>query len=111
MEMNQITKITLAWELFEQQVPKSHIAQQLAVNRETVHLWVKEIKNHPLGLIGFADQYSLAKKGPRAKRQIDPLLKRWIWEIRDRQNGCCGQKIQYFLEKVPDKKQMEEKPN
>jgi len=35
--MNQLTKITLAWELFEQAVPKAHIADQLGVTRETVH--------------------------------------------------------------------------
>lgn len=99
MIMKQLTKISLAWELHEQQIPKSHIAQKLDLNRETVHLWLKEIQNHPLGLVGFLDQYLLAKKGPRAKRQIDPILKRWVWDIRERESDCCGQKIRYFLEK------------
>ena len=97
--MKQLTKISLAWELYEQQVPKSHIAQQLEVHRETIGLWIKGIKDNPLGLIGFMDQYSLAKKGSRIKRQVDPILKRWVWDIRERENDCCGQKIQYFLEK------------
>lgn len=39
MEVNQLTKITLAWELSEQAIPKTHIANQLAVTRETVHIW------------------------------------------------------------------------
>jgi hypothetical protein len=33
------------------------------------------------------------------KRQIDPILKRRVWEIRERELDCCGQKIKYFLEK------------
>lgn len=38
MEMKQITKITLAWELFEQQIPKTHIAKKVDVHRETIGL-------------------------------------------------------------------------
>jgi hypothetical protein len=45
------------------------------------------------------DRYSMAKKGPRIKRQVDPILKRWVWEIREREMDCCGQKIIYFLDK------------
>ncbi len=36
--MNQITKITLAWEFYEQEVQKIHIAQKLEIHRETIHL-------------------------------------------------------------------------
>ena len=92
-----ITKITLAWELFEAGVPKAHIASRLGLQRETVHLWIKGILEY--GLVEFMDRYSKAKKGPRIKRQVDPILKRWIWEIREREMDCCGQKIIYFLEK------------
>lgn len=95
--MNQLTKITLAWELFEQDIPKTHIAKQLEVGRETIHIWIKGIEE--LGFLAFLDQYINAKKGQRVKRQIDPILKRRVWEIRDREMDCCGQKIKYFLEK------------
>lgn len=64
--MNQITKITLAWELFEQEVPKSHIAQKLLVHRETIGLWVKGIQNNPTGLSGFID------KTFRPRREEEP---------------------------------------
>src|SRR3989338_9599380 len=97
MDMNQLTKITLAWELFEQHVPKAHIAKKLGVSRETVHIWIKGIQE--LGFLEFLDQYTKAKKGQRIRRQIDPILKRRVWEIRDREMDCCGQKIRYFLEK------------
>lgn len=97
--MNNLTKITLAWELFEQAVPKSHIANKLEVHRETVHEWIQGIQHHPQGLTGFLDTYANAKKGKRLKRQVDPFLKRWVWTIREREYDCCGQKIQYFLQK------------
>ncbi len=95
--MNQLTKITLAWELYESGVPKAHIAKQLGVNRETVHIWIKGLEE--LGLLKFLDRHFKAKKGERVKRQIDPILKRRVWGIREREMDCCGQKIKYFLEK------------
>lgn len=95
--MQQQTKIILAWELFEQGVPKQHIAKQLGLHRETVGLWIKHIAEK--GLQPFLDQYAQAKRGERKGRQVDPLLKRRVWAIREREQDCCGQKIQYFLEK------------
>jgi len=95
--MNQLTKITIAWEMFENNIPKSHIASKLGVGRETIHIWVKGIEEY--GLLEFLDRYFNAKKGERVKRQIDPILKRRVWDIRDREMECCGQKIKYFLEK------------
>ena len=97
MNVLNITKITLAWELYEAGVPKTHIAFRIGVGRETVHLWIKGILGY--GLVEFLDRYSKAKKGSRIKRQVDPILKRWIWDIREREMDCCGQKIIYFLEK------------
>lgn len=99
MNVNQLTKIAIAWELFEQQMPKLRIAESLEIHRETVHLWINRIQANPEGLLGFLDQYSKAKKGERVKRQVDPILKRRVWMIREREKDCCGQKIQYFLEK------------
>jgi hypothetical protein len=97
MEMLNQTKIIVCWELYEAKVPKIHIAQRLEVDRDTVRIWIKEIER--VGLVGFLDQYTKAKKGERVARQVDPILKRWVWKIRDREKECCGQKIQYFLEK------------
>lgn len=97
MDVQNITKITLAWELYEAGVAKVHIAQRLSVNRDTIRLWIKGIEQ--LGLMAYLDSYVRSKKGSRAKRQVDPVLKRWVWSIRDREMDCCGQKIRYFLEK------------
>lgn len=95
MEVNQITKITLVWELFENGLPKSHIAERLCVNRETVHIWIKGICE--IGLNGFMERYLSSKKGERAKRKIDARVKRLIWELRESERECCGQKIKKFL--------------
>jgi len=73
VDVLNLTKITLAWELYEQGVPKSHIASKIDVNRETVHLWVKSIQE--FGLLEFLDKYTNSKKGERAKRKTDGLLK------------------------------------
>ena len=97
MEVDQITKISLAWELFENRVPKSHIADKLEVHRETVHLWICGITSHPQGLMGFLEDYKEAKKGERAKRKVDGLLKTRIWKLREENRDCCGQKIAKYL--------------
>ena len=97
MEVDQITKIGLAWELFENRVPKSHIADRLEVHRETVHLWISGIAPRPQGLIGFLEDYRKAKKGERAKRKVDGLLKTRIWRLREENRSCCGQKIAKYL--------------
>ncbi len=95
MDMLNETLITLCGELYQEGLAKSHIAQKLGKNRETIHIWIRGIERY--GLIEFLDRYRQAKKGKRAKRKANPLVKRWIWEIREREYDCCGQKIQYFL--------------
>jgi transposase len=95
MDMLNETLITLCGELYEQGLPKSHIAQRLGKNRETIHIWIRGIEQY--GLIRFLDRYRQAKKGERAKRKANQIVKRLIREIREREYDCCGQKIQYFL--------------
>ncbi len=97
MEMLNKTKIIIAKELLDEGLTKTHIAERLCVDRDTIRLWDNGIKE--LGLTEFLDKYERAKKGPRAARQVDPILKRWVWEIRQREADCCGQKILYFLKK------------
>lgn len=97
MEVIQTTKIILAWELYGQGVAKGHIAARLAVHRETVREWICGITQHPEGLLGFLEQYHTAKKGERAKRKVDGLLKSRIYQLREDNNDCCGQKIAYYL--------------
>ena len=98
MEMRQMTKITIAWELLEQGISKNHIAKHLGVSRRTIIRWSQAIREHG-DLQTFLNHYHLAKKGSRKKRKTDAILKRRIWAIREKHHHCCGQKIQYFLEK------------
>ncbi len=97
MEMKQTAKIVLAWELFEQNIPKGHIAEKLGLHRETVREWIRGIENNPKGLLGFVEHYENAKKGEREKRKVDGLLKARVYRLREENNDCCGQKIQYYL--------------
>ncbi len=95
--MNQQTKIALAWELHKSGINNCKISTNLGIHRETIGIWINGIQE--IGLIEFIDKYLQAKKGPRIKRQIDPMIKKWIYDIREREKQCCGQKIRYHLEK------------
>ncbi len=97
MDMTNATLITLCWELHEQGIPKAHIAQRLGKHRETIRYWLRGIEQ--LGLLAFLDKCEQAKKGERQRRQVGPIVKRRVWKIREQEYGCCGQKIQYFLER------------
>ena len=97
MDVQKQTEMVLAWELYEQGLSKSAIARRLNRDRETVRLWLRGIEQH--GLKAFLDTSQQGYKKPRLGRQIDPLVKSWIWQIREREQDCCGQKIAYFLEK------------
>jgi len=81
--------------LFEAGLPKCHIANKLEVNRETVRIWLRGIDN--LGLVGFCEYHLNCKKGERAKRKVDGLLKTRVWRLREENKECCGQKIQEYL--------------
>lgn len=95
--MEKLTQITLAWELFEQGVPKSHIAKHLGRSRETVILWLRGVQEH--GLAAYLDQHPRQARRPRPARQVRPSTKQLVWAIREREAGCCGQKIAYFLDR------------
>ena len=96
MDMQQLTKIILASELFNNNTPQVQIASRLEINRDTVHLWLKGITE--FGLLGFLERYQMAKKGERRKRKISVQLKELVYRIREEERDCCGQKIRYFLE-------------
>ena len=84
MDVLNITKITIAWEMYGSGIPKAHIASKLQLTRETVHLWIKGIEES--GLLEFLDNYTNAKKGSRENRKIDGLLKVRIYKLREGRN-------------------------
>lgn len=95
--MRQDTKIALAWELLEAEVPKGHIAKRLEISRRTVIRWAQGFQIAG-SLTAFLDSYHQAKRGPRRKRKRDAQLEWRIRTLRRRNRQCCGQKIRYFLE-------------
>ena len=97
MDMQQLTKIILAHELFNCGLPMTHIASELGVNRDTIRLWLKGISK--CGLDGFLEKYQRAKKGKRKRRKVTDGIRNLIYQIREEERDCCGQKIRYFLEK------------
>lgn len=96
--MRQMTKIVLAHELLQQGISKVRVAKRLQVSRRTVIRWAQAIEQHG-SLEAYLEYYQQAKKGPRQKRKSDAVLKRRIWTLREKHHQCCGQKIQYFLQK------------
>ena len=70
MDMSNLTFITLAWELYQQGVPKSHIAQRLGKQRETIHLWLKGIQQY--GLLPFLERYRQARRDPVPNARSTP---------------------------------------
>lgn len=98
MGVRQTSKIALAWDLIQHNVAKGDIASHVGVSRRTIIRWHQGVQEYE-SLEKFLDYYLSAKKGSRKKRIVDPILKRRIWGLREKHNDCCGQKIQYFLEK------------
>lgn len=95
--METTTLITLAWELHTQGLTKSCIAERLGKDRGTIRLWLDAVAEH--GLLPFLAQHQKAKKQPRPVRQVRLSTKQLVWAIREREHGCCGQKVAYFLAK------------
>lgn len=97
MDVLNTSLITMAWELYTHGIPQLRIARDIGKNRDTIRLWIKGIDRY--GLKEFLDRYEMAKTGSRIPRKANPVVKDWIYQIREREEECCGQKIQYFLEK------------
>lgn len=75
--MNSLTKITLTYELCLEGVPKLRIARRLGIGRATVYRWLEGI-HHQGELALFLEAYQQDKQGPRKKRKLNPLIKRYI---------------------------------
>jgi transposase len=79
MDMENTTRIVLAWQLYEQGLTQERIAQQVRRHRETVGLWFKGIKAQ--GLEAFLTSYQQAKKVPRCTRQVDAPGRGARWRL------------------------------
>jgi len=60
--MEKITEITLAWELFRQGAPETHIATHLNRSREAITLWLQGKRFVPKIYEVLAEKYTLRSK-------------------------------------------------
>lgn len=97
MGMDARTRITLVWELHQQGISNRQIARDLGLNHETVGNYIRSVG--AVGLLPFLDSYRSGPRKPRPSRQVPVWVKQKVWALRDREAGCCGQKIAYFLER------------
>lgn len=94
--MDNITKIHLCWKLYNNQISPEKIPEEIGIHRATVYRWIQGLRQK--GIDQFIRDYQEAKKG-RRQRKTDVILKNRIYEIREKYRNCCGEKIQYFLQK------------
>lgn len=92
---DSITKIKICWSLYGNGISPEVIPAQLDINRATVYRWLKGIKLK--GIKKFIHDYKQAKKGRRRTNKTDPITKLRIYQIRQENHNCCGEKIKYFL--------------
>ena len=97
MDMETMTQMALALELYREGIGKCRIAQHLGKDRETIRIWLRGIEEY--GVTGYIDRHRQSKRSPRPARQVPLAIKKLIWSIREREMDCCGQKVAYFLEK------------
>jgi len=94
-----VTAIHVCWQLARSGVSPEAIPEKIGVHRATVYRWLKGVQLY--GITEFIRRYRQAKKGHR-HRKTDPILKSRIYAIRETRRRCCGEKIQYFLDKEYD---------
>jgi IS30 family transposase len=94
---DSITKIKICYTLLRNGVSPEAIPDQIGVHRSTVYRWIKgtELK----GVNKFIRDYKQAKKGRRRRNKTNGITKARIYAIRKEYKQCCGQKIQYILQR------------
>lgn len=96
-QYDSITKIKICYSLYQNGVSPEEIPKQLNIHRATIYRWLRGIRRK--GIVKFIRDYKNSKKGRRQPRKTDVLTKLHIYKIREDKHKCCGEKIQYFLQK------------
>ena len=94
--MDSVARIQVAWELKQAGQKAEYIAERVGVNRATVYRWCRGIRQR--GIRGFVGQYRNARKGHR-QRKRHPYLEQRVLAIRRAHHDCCGEKIQYWMDR------------
>lgn len=94
--MDSVTRIQVAWELWQAGRTVDYIAERVGRSQATVYRWLHRIKHW--GVKGYLRQYQAAKKGHRHRKTYRYVEER-VLAVRREQHGCCGEKIVYWLAK------------
>lgn len=94
---DSITSIKVCYSLYQNGISPELIPDQLGIHRATVYRWLKGIKLK--GIQQFIRDYKQAKKGRRRSNKTDVIIKLHVYELRKKYHHCCGEKIQYFLDR------------
>lgn len=92
---DSITKIKICYSLYLNGVSPEDVPAQLGIHRATVYRWLKGIKLK--GINKFIRDYKQAKKGRRKSNKTDAIIKLRVYQIKQENHRCCGEKIKYFL--------------
>lgn len=93
--MSTLTKIQLAWNMYQENIPVNRIAKRCDIHRATAYRWIKRFKT--CGLKRTLEIHKGSKT--RRRKRLDPVIKKRIYELRRYHKNCCGQKIQKYLER------------
>jgi IS30 family transposase len=77
-------------------VKVEEIAQEIERDRATVYRWLKGVGRY--GIEEYIRRYKRAKKGHR-HRKTHSYVEQRVLSIRREHHDCCGEKIQYWLDK------------
>ena len=96
---DSVTAIKICWQLAQSGISLELIPGKVERDRATVYRWVRDIRL--CGIYEFVRRYRVAKKG-RRHTKTNPVVKAWIFSVREEKRQCCGEKIRYFLKKEHD---------
>ena len=93
--MSTLTKIQVAWNLYQEEIPVDQIAIRCEVHRATIYRWIRRFRT--CGLRRTLQLHKQAKT--RRRKRLDPIIQKRIYALRVYHRQCCGQKIQRYLER------------
>lgn len=92
-----ITKIKICYSLWRRNVKPDEIAKDIRVHRATVYRWIQGFRLG--GKRYFISRYTHAKKGRKRPSKTHGYVKAVLFRLRVQYKQCCGEKLQYLLEK------------
>lgn len=94
---DSVTKIKLCYTLWKNGISPEAIPAQLGVHRATVYRWIHGVRRK--GIQKYIRDFKKAKRGRKQSRKTTTVAKVRIYKIRNEYKQCCGEKIQYILQR------------